>query len=240
MKSKSQPEKDKVHLLPPDPHYVEPGSEPLENDQWEAFCQHYLIRPCFSDAAIKAGYSEKEASSKGCQLYGIVRVYDRIRFLQKKQAEALEIEGNRIVRELTVIALSNIMDFIEIKKEKRKVPVKGNQTKYSYEIVERLCLKDGIPEHLSSAISSIHQTKDGIRITLHPKIPALDKLGVHLGLWDSRGRKEDEEKIPTVEEIEREIFGDDFQLPDGFEDNLYQAFVNQCRKASNKLSEPGD
>lgn len=66
----------------------------------ERFCLEYIRDYNQTQAAIRAGYPEKSAAKKGCLLMKDPRIRDRIRQLQKEQAERLMLTSDRVVIEL--------------------------------------------------------------------------------------------------------------------------------------------
>jgi len=78
----------------------------------ERFVAEYLIDLNATQAAIRAGYSEKTATEQGSRLLTNVKVQDAIAKGQSKTAEKLEITKDRIVEELAKIGFSNMLDYM--------------------------------------------------------------------------------------------------------------------------------
>ena len=76
---------------------------PLSNDKHEQFCHQYLIDRNATQAAIRAGYSEKTAYSQGQRLLKNVETLSRVRELQKEQAERLCIDADWVILRLVEI-----------------------------------------------------------------------------------------------------------------------------------------
>ena len=66
----------------------------------ERFCLEYSVDYNQTQAAIRAGYSEKSAAKKGCQLMKDPRILARVRQLQKEQAERLCLSSDLVVIKL--------------------------------------------------------------------------------------------------------------------------------------------
>lgn len=66
----------------------------------ERFCLEYSCDYNQTQAAIRAGYAEKSAAKKGCELMKNPRIQARIRQLQKEQAERLMLTSDRVLIEL--------------------------------------------------------------------------------------------------------------------------------------------
>ncbi|WP_299671692.1 terminase small subunit [uncultured Roseobacter sp.] len=88
------------------------GEVPLKNHRKELFCQHYV--GCFnaSEAARKAGYSQKTAGSQGARLLKDVAVQERVAFLQSENAKALELDTADVLERWTTLALADPNELI--------------------------------------------------------------------------------------------------------------------------------
>ena len=78
----------------------------------EAFVAQYLLDLNATQAAIRAGYSEKTATEQGSRLLTNVKVQEAIAKGQNKTAAKLEITKERIVEELAKIGFSNMLDYM--------------------------------------------------------------------------------------------------------------------------------
>ena len=78
------------------------------NDRKRRFVKEYLIDLNATQAAIRAGYSEKTAYSQGQRLLKDVEINGLIQKEQQKRAETLDITKDRIVEELAKIEISRL------------------------------------------------------------------------------------------------------------------------------------
>ncbi len=76
------------------------------------FVAEYLIDLNATQAAIRAGYSEKTAQQQGSRLLLNVLVQEAIAKGREKTAAKLEITKERIVEELAKIGFSNMLDYM--------------------------------------------------------------------------------------------------------------------------------
>jgi len=137
------------------------------------FCQEYLIDLNATQAAIRAGYSPKNAYSQG---------FDNL----KKPAIALEVQrgmdarekrtgitADNVLRELAKLAFSNIRDFASWQ---------GQEVRFAD--------SDGLTEGQAACISEISQTVTqhggSFKIKLHDKKGSLELLGRHLKLFTDK------------------------------------------------------
>lgn len=70
------------------------------NAQQERFCREYLIDYNATEAATRAGYSNKTAASQGWRLLRNAKVLARVRELQAEQAERLAMTSDWVMLEL--------------------------------------------------------------------------------------------------------------------------------------------
>lgn len=78
------------------------------NPKQAAFVREYLIDHNGTQAAIRAGYSEKTASSKASQLLGIVKVAEAIKQGESELAEKAELTKEESLRMLAEIARGEV------------------------------------------------------------------------------------------------------------------------------------
>lgn len=180
------------------------------NDREDLFCLEYLIDLNGKQAAIRAGYSEKSATSKASQLLTKVNVQDRIQQLQKNTQKRTEVTTDKVIKELANIGFSNIADVLDVSITASSDSLTGEESEE--ELLNALAgsnnwvtLKDGkdlkdLPRNVSSLISEIKQTKDGLSIKLYDKLNAIDKLMKHLGMFEKDNKqKENITQITTFE-----------------------------------------
>lgn len=109
----------------------------------------------------------------GKRLLGKTAVIEIVDEQSSRVAAAANVTAERVVKELAIVAFSNLKDFVDWNS--------GSVTVKSL---------DDIPEHLHPAIAEItlKDTKDGrdIKVRLHSKMDALAKLGDYLGMFKKR------------------------------------------------------
>lgn len=72
----------------------------LENKRHERFCQEYVIDYNGTQAAIRAGYKEKNARSQASALLTNPNILTRVRELQHEQVERLAVSQDYVIRQL--------------------------------------------------------------------------------------------------------------------------------------------
>jgi len=119
-------------------------------DREERFCYEYVLHLNASKAAIKAGYSEKSARSKGSQLLTKVNIQNRINYLKENLAETSGISALRVLKEHEKIAFADagqlrdgwmsLKEFENLTQEQKAIiqEVTTRETKYGTEIKVKL------------------------------------------------------------------------------------------------------
>lgn len=79
----------------------------------EFFCKEYLIDLNATQAAMRAGYSEKTANEQGSRLLANVKVQRRIKELKDARSERTQIDADWLLRQLGEEALADVADLYD-------------------------------------------------------------------------------------------------------------------------------
>ena len=158
-------------------------------EKQKKFVDEYLIDLNATQAAMRAGYSEKTARSIGQRLLTNVDIQKYMQKEQKELQERTSIRQEDVLRELATIGFAKITDFVGI---------------YNGYV---------IPKDKIGAVASIEAGKDGVKIRLNSKLDALEKIGRHLGMFDSNRAQE------TAENNLIEKIKDSVQLMEGIDED---------------------
>lgn len=131
------------------------------NPKRERFVEEYLIDLNATQAAIRAGYSEKTAHSIGQRLLNFVEVSQAIAERRKVEAEAHGITQARVLEELAILAFSDV-------------------DHYQFDDAGHLSVKESAPKGAGRAISSIKH-----RIRMDDKGNTI--VDAEFKLWDKPG-----------------------------------------------------
>ena len=149
------------------------------NSKQERFCEEYLVDLNRTQAAIRAGYSEKTAGSIGSENLQKPEIESYIQVLMDKRSERTEITADRVLTEIGKMAFANMAD-------------------YTYVVDGALCASmDEVTRDQMAAIqeftvdtrreyNSQDKTSDTIekfRFKLADKRSSLELLGKHLKLF---------------------------------------------------------
>lgn len=82
------------------------------SDKQELFAREYLKDLNATQAAIRAGYSEKTARSQGNRLLTNVDIQDRISALKSVRNEQVQVDANYVLRRLVEIDEMDVLDIM--------------------------------------------------------------------------------------------------------------------------------
>ena len=142
----------------------------------ERFCQEYAIDHNGTQAAIRAKYSEHCAQQQATDLLSNPLVQSRIAEIEKEYLAKLGISKERVLKEYSRLAFTTMRDVAS----------------WNGETVN-LDDSEDIEEDAAAAVMEVSQTTNesgsSVKIKLHDKKGALDKLGDYLKL--SGGKADD-------------------------------------------------
>ncbi len=130
------------------------------------FVEHYLVRPNGAGAAVRAGYASGSARQTAHRLLTDADICEALRLGRELASAATGITAERVMQELARIAFADL----------RKAASWGAGTLALVESGE-------LDDETAAAIAEIAESEKGVKIKLHPKLPALERLGRQLGLW---------------------------------------------------------
>ncbi len=142
------------------------------NDKQKRFAAEYIRDLNMTQAAIRAGYSDKTAYAIGSKLLKKVEIKELIKKKMDERARRTEITADMVVQELAKHAFCNPKAFYNDNGKLKDV-------------------KD-IPDEAVVALSSIDVGEESdigqtTKIRLSDKLKALELLGKHLGIFDEKG-----------------------------------------------------
>lgn len=150
----------------------------------QRFVDEYLVDLNATQAAIRAGYSEKTAEVIGYENLRKPQIAIAIEQRMKDRERRTEITQDRVLRELAKIGFADIRRAIEWGPEVMIVDEETGETGIANGVA--LIPSDKIDDDTSAAISEISQTAQGIKVKFHDKRAALVDIGKHLGMFKER------------------------------------------------------
>lgn len=152
----------------------------------ERFCQEYIIDLNGTQAAIRAGYSEKTAASQSERMLRKVEIQNFLKGLQNKLSDVLEIKAEDIGRELKKLADCNIQDYLD----------EGNTIKDISQIPREHAASVQSIKTIETIVGSgkTAQRRVVTEIKLHDKVRCNELLGKHVGFFE----KDNSQKSPVI------------------------------------------
>jgi phage terminase small subunit len=136
------------------------------NPRQQLFIKEYLIDRNATQAAIRAGYSEKTAEQIGFRLLRNVQIEKAVNSALEKQMKRLDISADRVLQEIACLSFYDPKDFESVN---------------GPEDIKNL------PEDVRRAIVGWDWNKNGkFVLKISPKTPSLDQLGRHLKLFTDK------------------------------------------------------
>lgn len=137
------------------------------------FVQEYLVDLNATQAAVRAGYSEKTAKQQGSRLLTNVDIAAAVAAQQEKRAEKTEITANMVLEELAMLAFYDPADVATLTDDN------GEPLRISGpEQIAKL------PKHIRKAIVGWGWDRAGnFTLRFAPKPATLQLIGQHLGMF---------------------------------------------------------
>lgn len=188
----------------------------IVNARQRQFCEEYLIDLNATQAAIRAGYSEKYAHTNATKLLQITTIKAKIDELMAERAKRTEITQDRVLKELAIIAFSNAADYAAVVEEDAYIEIEGvlikrlddNGNVMKCRTVRPVLTAD-LTEEQKRALSVIKKGRDGFELKPYDKVRALELLGKHLGMFQDKVEVSGEVNNPmaglTTEDLKKLI-----------------------------------
>ncbi|WP_434642736.1 terminase small subunit [Thermoanaerobacterium thermosaccharolyticum] len=153
------------------------------------FIEEYLIDLNATQAAIRAGYSAKNADKIGSQLLGKTRVAAAIKQAMAERSRRTGISQDRVLRELAKVAFVNATDVINMD----DATIRGDANREDTAAIASVKVKT-IPTESGDIVEREVKTYD--------KIKALELLGKHLGMFNDKLNVNTEMTVKIVDDID--------------------------------------
>jgi len=149
---------------------------PLSNKQIR-FCEEYLVDSNSTQAAIRAGYSEKTAYSIGSENLKKPEIADYLKILKEKQTERTFISADKVLREAAKLSFSDIRDYYNEDGSLKNITDLSDDAAAALAGVE----VDEIFEWIDGNKKHVGYSK---KIKLYNKLDGIEKLMKHLNLYE--------------------------------------------------------
>lgn len=171
----------------------------LPNPKHETFAQEVAKGKSADEAYVLAGYKRHDGNA--ARLRGNERVQARVDEIVGRAADKAGATVERILEELCVIAFGDITEAVDWG-DAVAVKTDDGSGDILVQGVVMIPAKD-LPKRVSSAISEVAQTKEGIRLKFHSKTTALEMLGRHRKMFTDKMEHGGQNGGPVTFVIER-------------------------------------
>lgn len=154
-----------------------------------AFVREYLLDLNATQAAIRAGYSEKTAYSVGHENLSKPEIASAIEAAMKLRAERTDITADRVIKELAKIGFADIRK--AVKWQSAMITEEDNPEGGDIAVIKtvvtntvQMVASEELDDETAAAIAEVSQNATGgVKIKLHDKRAALVDIGKHLGMF---------------------------------------------------------
>ena len=153
----------------------------------ERFCQEYLVDLNASAAARRAGYSKATARAIGNENLQKPDVAERIAAMRAEQAERIQVDADRVLRELCLIGFSNMADFVVAYEDGTATLDFSNMSRDQAAAIQEFV----VDEYMDGRGEDARPVKR-TRFKLADKKGALVDIGRHLGMFNDKRKVEGE------------------------------------------------
>lgn len=160
-------------------------------DKEQRFCEEYLVDLNATQAAIRAGYSEKTARSIGSENLSKPDIQEKILLLRQELSDKTGITAQRVLNELAKIAFSDPRKAFKADNALLDVRQFDDDTAGAVASVE----VDALYEKIDGEKELVGQTQ---KIKFWDKVNALEKLGKHLGIFEKDNRQKSDKIKVTI------------------------------------------
>jgi phage terminase small subunit len=153
-------------------------------DKQKRFIEEYLVDLNATQAAIRAGYSEKTAYSIGEENLRKPEIASAINKAMARLSKRTEITQEKVLQQLAKIAFADIKDVLEFGPVEKIEDVDENGHPIT-KIKSAVLIKPS-SEVDGTVIAEVSETRDGIRVKRNDQVKALELLGRHLGMFNDK------------------------------------------------------
>lgn len=180
------------------------------------FVEEYLIDLNATQAAIRAGYSQRTARQIGEENLSKPDIFSAVQEAQAKRSERTEITQDMVLQELAKIGFSDIRKIVRWGETMLRMETDkdGNDVVVPYHGLSLIDSSE-IDDATAAAISEVAEGRNGLTVKLHDKKGALVDIGRHLGMFKDRVEHTGKDGGPvqvvsmTPDDIKRVMDNDD-------------------------------
>ncbi|WP_346395958.1 terminase small subunit [Pseudomonas syringae] len=191
----------------------------------QRFVDEYLIDLNATQAAIRAGYSQKTARQIGNRMLTNVDIQAATSKRMVERSNRVEITQDMVLKELAKIGFSDIRKVVRWGETQVRMVDGDDDGPEDMVPYHGLALIDSseIDDSIAGAIAEVSQSRDGLKVKLHDKKGALVDIGRHLGMFSPPGHADLDAELKRIEvenkrllnqKLRRELEDPDKGLPE--------------------------
>lgn len=201
--------------LPPSPWHKYAFGEPAHagglsclladlTPKQQRFVDEYLVDLNATQAAIRAGYSEKSAYSQAHDLLKKPEIEAAVAAARLEQSDRTGVTADRVIRELAAIAFGDLRDVASWRADALTLIDSAELAPEAAAAVREVVAYTTTTDHGESSTTTTR-----VQIRQHDKIAAIRLLGQHLGLFKETLKLEHAGLGDVFEAIRRRARGED-------------------------------
>ena len=162
-------------------------------DKRQRFVEEYPVDLNATQAAIRAGYSEKTARQIGANLLSKVYIQTAIQDALAKRSKRTEITTDMVLKELALLGFANMKDYIKISADGDPFIDLSDLTREQAAAISETMVED----YYEGRGEDARQVRK-VKIKFHDKKGALVDIGKHLGMFVDKSTVDITLKGPLV------------------------------------------
>ena len=176
----------------------------------QRFVDEYLIDLNATQAAIRAGYSERTARSISNENLTKPDIQAAIEKGMQARSGRVEITQDMVLRELAKIGFSDIRKVVRWGETQVRMVDGEDDGPEDMVPYHGLALIDSteIDDNTAGAIAEVSQGKEGLKVKLHDKKGALVDIGRHLGMFSAPQHSALEDELKRIEIENRRLINE--------------------------------
>ena len=147
----------------------------------QRFVEEYLVDLNATQAAIRAGYSEKAARFTGSENLTKPNIAEAIQKHLKKRSRRTEVTADKVIAEYALVAFADMADYIDFNSAGNVVLDWSQMPEGATKVISEITQEEFVDGKGEDA-RPVRRTK----FKLHSKMSALNDLAKHLGMFIER------------------------------------------------------
>ena len=174
-----------------------PNGGPRNSDgltpKQERFCEEYLVDLNAAAAARRAGYSKQTAGVIGLENLAKTMIAERIAAMRAERSERVQVDADRVLRELCLLGFSNMADFL--------IPHDDGTASFDFSALTRdkaASIQEFVVDEYMDGRGEDARDVKRTRFKLADKKAALESIGRHLGMFTDKIKVGGDENAPPI------------------------------------------